>query len=667
MPPPHLPLRWEGMGDQWWYASPIDWAAANGQFDLVRELLLLDPNLIIKLTSLRRIRRLESVWDDESQFESVAKCRCRVAKKLLYVSEVVRRRNSLIESGYGGWLLYIGASAGDVGFVKELLERKPLLVFGEGEYGVTDMLYAASRSKNSEVFRVLFDFAISPRYLTRRKSDVDGQSIEVPSVCKFDIMNRAVHAAARGGDLEILKELLKDCSNILVYRDLEGSTVLHSAAGSGQVEVVKELIASFDIITSKDNQGNTALHVAAYFGHSAVVEALIISLPSSILIPNNAGDTFFHAAVVGFQTPGFRRLDRHKELMNQLIYGNIVDIQSIVNCQNKDGRTALHLAFTGSNNSNLIQLLLTTPSINLNICDVDGMTPLDLLVRRPPGSASSEILIKKLISAGCVSNSQYCKTNCSYASPLKVQVMIPSPGTSFRIPDAEILSYVGIKKLVVADDQASECISSSSGEVSEIDAVNENDTGGKHLMALLNWHQKKERKSDGSEKSGEDDSVGASSGKQRELDSLETSSAAPLRQKFSKPPAVANNERVLSVRTKLPSPSTKKKFSAELMHGVIQATPELTPPVQSPSGSLSRSMSSPASVEKSQGIDTTIGGSSSAISFNPSLGDSSSTNKTRNSVSSNKRLMNQYFCFGTHGIAVNEPISRVLQPNQVAI
>ncbi|KAK9090189.1 hypothetical protein Sjap_023366 [Stephania japonica] len=643
MPPPHLALRWEGMGDQWWYASPIDWAAANGHFDLVRELLLLDPNLIIKLTSLRRIRRLESVWDDESQFESVAKCRSRVARKLLYVSEVGRRRNSLVESGYGGWLLYIAASAGDVGFVKELLERKPLLVFGEGEYGVTDMLYAASRSKNSEVFRVLFDFSISPRYPMRSNSDVDGQSIEVPSVCKFDIMNRAVHAAARGGNLESLKELLKDCSNILVYRDLEGSTVLHSAAGSGQVEVVKDLIASFDIITSKDNQGNTALHVAAYFGHSAVVEALVISLPSSISILNNAGNTFFHTAVVGYQTPGFRKLDRHKELMNQLIHGNIVDIQSVVNCQNKDGRAALHLAFTGSNNSNLIQLLLSASSIDLDICDVDGMTPIDLLVCRP-GSASS----------------QDCKTSCSSVSPLKVQIMIPSPGTSFRIPDAEILSYVSIKKLGVTDDQGRECISSSSSEVSEIDAVNENDTfenkkrdsGGKHLEALLNWHQQKERKSDGSEKLGEDDSVGASRGKQRELDSLETSSAAPpLRQKFSKPLSIAS----------------KKKFSAELMHGVIQAMPELTPPVQSPtSGSLSRSMSSPASVEKSQGIDTTIGSSSSALSFNPSLGDSAS-NKNRNSVSNNKKLMNQYFCFGTHGLSVDESISRVLRPNQVAI
>ena len=64
---PFLPLRWESTGDQWWYATPIDWAAAGGHYDLVRELLRLDANPLVKLTSLRRIRRLESVWDDDAR------------------------------------------------------------------------------------------------------------------------------------------------------------------------------------------------------------------------------------------------------------------------------------------------------------------------------------------------------------------------------------------------------------------------------------------------------------------------------------------------------------------------------------------------------------------------------------------------------------------------
>lgn len=237
MPPSYFPLRWESTGDQWWYASPIDFAAANGHYDLVRELLHLDSNLLIKLTSLRRIRRLETVWDDDEQFNDVAKCRSLVARQLLLECETKGGHNTLIRAGYGGWLLYTAASAGDVSFVKELLERDPLLVFGEGEYGVTDIFYAAARSKNSEVFRLLIDFSISPRCGLSSGVELEGQPSEIPSELRWEMMNRAVHAAARGGNLEILKVLLGDCSDVLVYRDAQGSTILHAGSGRGQVEV----------------------------------------------------------------------------------------------------------------------------------------------------------------------------------------------------------------------------------------------------------------------------------------------------------------------------------------------------------------------------------------------------------------------------------------------
>lgn len=117
-------------------------------------------------------------------------------------------------------------------FVKELLQRDPLLVFGEGEYGVTDIFYAAARSRNGEVFRVLLDFSMSPRF-----GDGYGEVVESRSEFKWEMMNRAVHAAARGGNLEVLRELVGECGDVLAYRDAQGSTVLHTASGRGQIEV----------------------------------------------------------------------------------------------------------------------------------------------------------------------------------------------------------------------------------------------------------------------------------------------------------------------------------------------------------------------------------------------------------------------------------------------
>ncbi|KAK6922358.1 Ankyrin repeat [Dillenia turbinata] len=655
MPPSYFPLRWESTGDQWWYASPIDWAAANGHYDLVRELLYLDTNLLIKLTSLRRIRRLETVWDDEEQFKDVAKCRFQVARKLLLECETRKGRNSLIRAGYGGWLLYTAASAADVGFVKELLERDPFLVFGEGEYGVTDILYAAARSKNCQVFRLLLNSGIRQRCFHGSGGEADDENDEIGAVFRWEMMNRAVHAAARGGSLEILKEFLQDCSDVLVYKDAQGSTLLHTASGRGQVEVVKDLLASFDIITSTDNNGNTALHLAAYRGYLAVVKELIHASPSCATMTNNAGDTFVHMAIAGFKTHSFRRLDKQIELMMELVSGKIVKIEDIINVKNKDGRTALHIAVIENVQSDLVELLMTVRYIDLNIRDSNGMTPLDLLKQRPR-SASSEILIKRLISAGGISNCQDHKARNVLVSQLKMQTMGSSPGTSFRISDGEIVLYTGADNSSVPNSSEFDTCSS---ELSRYDSSHELESkkssslnnATRRLQMLLRWARKKDRKCESSDDSMEFYKIS------RRMQETPT----PLRKKFAKSTALPNNKRTLSLRSSnLPSPLTKKRFAASLMHGVIRAVPQFDSPAESSSSPLSASsISSPTSINKPPVSSEIREPAHMSHSFN---GRAQKKNYQQNSL--NKRLMNRYFCFGAQSLNVEDSISRVGHSNR---
>ncbi|XP_004310042.1 PREDICTED: ankyrin-3-like [Fragaria vesca subsp. vesca] len=645
MPPSYFPLRWESTGDQWWYASPIDWAAANGHYDLVSELLHLDTNLLIKLTSLRRIRRLETVWDDEAHFSDVAKCRSQVAKRLLHECQTQSGHNSLIRAGYGGWLLYTAASAGDVAFVKELLQRDPLLVFGEGEYGVTDIFYAAARSRNGEVFRVLLDFSVSPRF-----GDRNGEVVESRSEFKWEMMNRAVHAAARGGNLEVLRELVGGCGDVLAYRDAQGSTVLHTASGRGQIEVVKYLIASFDISTSVDSQGNTALHVAAYRGHLAVVEALIGASPSLASLSNYYGDTFLHMAVAGFRAPGFRRVDKQIELIKQLVCGDIVNMQDIINDRNNNGRTALHIAVSENIQSSVVELLMTVPSIDLNIRDGDGMTPLDILKQRPK-SPSSELLIKQLISAGGISKCQDHKARSAIVSHLRMHGIGNSPGTSFRIPDAEIFLYTGIDNASDASgDQSCLQFSRCSGEISQVDSPNSVsnkkigsvNNAARRLKYLLQWPRRKEKK-ESSRDLGDADSVDSYS----PSTDLEDN-PIPLRQMYSKSSSLPNNKRIQSARTYLPSPYTKMKYTAGLTHGVIQAVPNFAFPAQSNVSPLSRSsMSSPALVDKEKGVDD--------AGLSRANGKASVVHSRQSSY--NRKLINHYLCVGAQGVEAEESIS----------
>ncbi|XVE67759.1 hypothetical protein DITRI_Ditri09bG0014000 [Diplodiscus trichospermus] len=649
MAPTYFPLRWESTGDQWWYASPIDWAAANGHSDLVRELLRIDGNHLIKLTSLRRIRRLETVWDDEEQFDDVAKCRSQVARKLFIECESKKAKNSLIKAGYGGWLLYTAASAGDIDFVQELLDRNPLLVFGEGEYGVTDILYAAARGKNSEVFWLIYDFAISPRFLTAESERSEENIGEIPSAYKWEITNRAVHAAARGGNLKILKELLCDYSDVLAYRDKHGSTVLHAAAGRGQVEVVKDLVASYDIIDYVDDQGNTALHIAAYRGQAAVVEALILASPSLISVRNKAGETFLHLAVSGFQTPGFR-MDQQINLLKQIVHAENINMENIVNAKNNDGRTALHMAIIGNVHTELVELLMSAQSIDVNICDANEMTPLDLL-RQRPRSDSSDILIRQLISAGGMFGCQDDTARRAIASHLKMQGHGSCPGTSFRISDAEIFLYTGVETATDTSDLDSGGRSRScstdfdSGEEkrSSVDRKpGSMNNAAQRLKSAIHWPRLKEKRPRRSKKPINE--------------GCPENIPIPLRQRFSKPSSLPNNKRTLSVRSNQSSPIAKKKHASGIMQGVIQAMPQLTNHRRASSSSFSKScFSSANSLDKQKGTFTEadIAGPSSPI---PSL-DDEKPNTFEKQGSTEKGLRRKYFCFGDSRLSAKPPVS----------
>uniref|UniRef100_A0A0A9E0Y9 Uncharacterized protein n=1 Tax=Arundo donax TaxID=35708 RepID=A0A0A9E0Y9_ARUDO len=376
------------------------------------------------------------------------------------------------------------------------------------------------------------------------------------------MMNRTVHAVARGGNLEVLRELLQGCSDAAAYRDAQGSTILHAAAAREQVEVVKDLIASSSTVNSVDDQGNTALHIAAFRGHLAVVEALVTASPSLISATNEAGDTFLHMALTGFGTPGFRRLDRQMELVRHLVGGAIIDISSIINVQNDNGRTVLHSAVIGNLHSNLVELLMNAPSIDLNVRDNDGMTPLDLL-RKQPRTASSEILIKQLILVGGITNSRDHETRSAIASQLKMHCIVGSPGTSFKISDAEIFLHAGID--VSSISIRTESFSSVGKVDSEIQGpslkkLNSFQDAAKHLKVLLRWPRRKGKRSAGGQKEMDDDASSVDSVKSWSHGETPT----PLRQRYSRVSSLFNNKRTFASKI---SPSRGRETKK---NGVIQ-------------------------------------------------------------------------------------------------
>ncbi|ESQ49672.1 hypothetical protein EUTSA_v10020242mg [Eutrema salsugineum] len=631
MPPPIFPLRWESTGDQWWYASPIDCAAANGLYDVVIELLHQDTNLLVKLTSLRRIRRLETVWDDgDGDNCHVALNRSRVARRLLEECEIGNGDNSLVRAGYGGWLLYTAASAGDLEFVKKLLERDPLLVFGEGEYGVTDILYAAARGRNDDVFRLLLDFALLPADIAGVE-ETDGEKLtEKQLIVKQEMVKRGVHSAARGGHVAILEEFLLTGKYDAVsgLKDAYGSTLLHSASSRGQIKVVRYLVSKYNdsIVEVKDGQGNTALHIAAYKGHLAVVEALIDASPPLISVVNNEGDTFLHMVVSGFAASGFKRLDRQMELLKKLISGGgggswSVDLSEIVNVRNGNGRTVVHLAVMDILNTvrpDVVEILLIIPGVDLNVVDSDGMTAVDLLEGQTPKTPVSDLLIKRLKSAGGRSNAggekvlRFREERYGFCG---------SPGTSFEISDSEIFLFTAARTDHTAanaeispERESFDGISECSTEVSTHSKRKRGGTGAR-LKLLLRWAKREETEEN------------------RRFSGDNSNRRVPLREMYS---PSCNRGRAFPLRTEsgdLPSLSVRLKFTEGLMKGVVvQESPRFvfSPPVVSDySGALSSACSSPFQTVSSE------------------------LERKTPAMKKQRSFMNRYLCFSGRGLAID--------------
>ncbi|GER56052.1 ankyrin repeat-containing protein [Striga asiatica] len=373
--------------------------------------------------------------------------------------------------------------------------------------------------------------------------------------------------------------------------------------------------------------------MAAYYGRLPVLEFLISSSPSLISFANIDGDTFLHSAITGFRALNFQRLDHHTNLMKKLLDGVILrKLDDIINVPNKNGRTPLHTAIILDIPSEIVELILSVRYIDLNVRDWEGNTPLDLLFARTK-TPSSEILIKRMVSAGGVfSSERKSKDSISVASP-PVSQSICSPGTYFKIPDAELVEndvgkdgYSNEIEVVINSPHYFKKSSSSGGKA--------------RLGNFLRWLGKKEKSSSGSDFGGEDDTL---SFKSYTMGSSSRDSPISLRQQFSRPKSssLLSNKRIMSLQSNGPGPlGNKKKFGAQ---DVRQVLPKSN--LGSPCSAFSESSwTSPLSVSANQ---------------SPSV---DGMKMKRRLGSFNLRSMNNYFCLGNRSLAIEKSIKSQSQP-----
>ena len=83
-----------------------------------------------------------------------------------------------------------------------------------------------------------------------------------------------IHEAAKAGDLEKVRTLLRANPDLVFSKDDDGETPLTLAAYEGHKDMVEFLLVHKAEVNAEDIKGQTPLHQAAKYGHKDVVKLL---------------------------------------------------------------------------------------------------------------------------------------------------------------------------------------------------------------------------------------------------------------------------------------------------------------------------------------------------------------------------------------------------------
>ena len=339
--------------------------------------------------------------------------------------------NYYVKNKDGMNALDIAASLGKKDIVQYFLEKK---YFGNESINMA-LLYTAV-SGNTEIFQMLLDH---------------GANIFIKNNEQLNIL----HIASKHGHYEFLNHVLDKRSSIKDYinnPDVRGNTPLHYSASSGDIRIFQMLLDNGANLKLTNSQGTNPLHIAAIIDHKAIVEYL---LEEGKIQPNetdNAGNTPLHYAASSGATNSAKFL---------LLYGAKISIR------NNDGNTPKQIAEQGKytevadliqnrskhikkESEHLLKLVcredtksvtkhLKLPTININIQNKEGQTPLHLATVDENLKLMEILLKNKNINAATTDNDDetalHYAMSCESIKPLKTLLQYKNIGINKKNKD----------------------------------------------------------------------------------------------------------------------------------------------------------------------------------------------------------------------------------------
>ncbi|KAL7121852.1 hypothetical protein ACP275_01G009700 [Erythranthe tilingii] len=178
-----------------------------------------------------------------------------------------------------------------------------------------------------------------------------------------------LHVAAMLGHVDFVKEIVKAKPELTSELNFQKLSPLHLASAKGHVDVVKALL-SVDHRTclARDRNGLTPLHLAALKGRIEVVKILLRAKPEAAQMNVYGGENILHLCVKRYQLEPLKLL---VSTIREPVF---------VNSKDAEGNTLLHLA-VADKQVETINFLLTVSTLEVNALNLNGVSPLDVLIQ----------------------------------------------------------------------------------------------------------------------------------------------------------------------------------------------------------------------------------------------------------------------------------------------
>lgn len=182
----------------------------------------------------------------------------------------------------------------------------------------------------------------------------------------------ALHVAVQRSQ-DLTKMLLEWNNDLTLQGDANGSILLHFAVLATLPQIKRDnqamcsqlLKANPDALYQPDHSGSFPTHMAASTGATWVIDDFLMKSPNCAGLLDARGRTFLHVAVDRMNTRTVDYACRN------------ISLSWILNMQDKDGNTALHLAIR-KGSLRMFCSLFGNRQVQLNITNEKGMTPLGM-------------------------------------------------------------------------------------------------------------------------------------------------------------------------------------------------------------------------------------------------------------------------------------------------